>query len=692
MKLLTATLFNFRQYEGESRIRFSTDPSKPVTVFHGANGGGKTTLLNAFTWCLCGTFTPNFSNPGRVISDGATEKATPGETISCHVEVEFEHHRNRYAARRSCVTTKTTHGSAASTPDSVLSLVRTNSAGESQIIDSPRRLLEQIIPASLISFFFFDGERIEALSRPDKAQQKEVAIATRSMMGVEVITRAISHLRGGRGRRGVKRTLEDELEKDASVQVKELLTKKHELEAQREEAESHADTVESEARASRQEVQSIDAQLRELGPAAELQKTRDHIVQALSEKRAHQDLNHTELCRIVAEKGHLAPLGSAAHKVVGQIERLKLSGHLPSGIKRHFVDGLINEGKCICHRLLEEQDGSLQALREWRDRAGLADIESRALGLAGQFQDLDRRLTEFRGDLENSLNTRRIIAVELDRLEEQQNDVSKKLRKLPQYDVASLEMRRASYDAKNRELEKQVAVARHEAKQLFEKISDIEKRLKKEEERESLAISAQRRLDICQSTLTALEKLQKIVEDDVRDQLQQRIQDVFGLLAFKGYRPRLSEDYSLGLYRTGGDMSPVAMSAGESQILSLSFITSIIDMLRERNSDEVLGSRSPYPMVMDSPFGTLDPVHRMQVAEGLPKLAPQIILMVSETQWDGDVQEQMSPAVGGEYVITFFSGSKDVKVRTIQRGNAEYELVARSSTEYDYAKFTEVSR
>lgn len=44
---------NFRQYQ-DVKIEFARSPPKNFTVIIGANGAGKTNLLNATTWCLFG--------------------------------------------------------------------------------------------------------------------------------------------------------------------------------------------------------------------------------------------------------------------------------------------------------------------------------------------------------------------------------------------------------------------------------------------------------------------------------------------------------------------------------------------------------------------------------------------------------------------------------------------------------------
>ena len=54
MKIHKIELENYRQYRGEHTIELSTDDAHNLSIILGANGAGKTNLLNAINWCLYG--------------------------------------------------------------------------------------------------------------------------------------------------------------------------------------------------------------------------------------------------------------------------------------------------------------------------------------------------------------------------------------------------------------------------------------------------------------------------------------------------------------------------------------------------------------------------------------------------------------------------------------------------------------
>ena len=58
---------NFRQFYGENQVVFATAKKKNITLIHGENGVGKTTILNAVLWCMFEKLTPDFEQPDKLV-------------------------------------------------------------------------------------------------------------------------------------------------------------------------------------------------------------------------------------------------------------------------------------------------------------------------------------------------------------------------------------------------------------------------------------------------------------------------------------------------------------------------------------------------------------------------------------------------------------------------------------------------
>ena len=171
------------------------------------------------------------------------------------------------------------------------------------------------------------------------------------------------------------------------------------------------------------------------------------------------------------------------------------------------------------------------------------------------------------------------------------------------------------------------------------------------------------------------------------------MQDIFSQISFTPYIPKLSDKYELTLVEnTSGKESLVAASTGENQILSLSFIGGIIEGVREWSQKNTLmgPDSSTFPIVMDSPFGSLDEIYRKQIANKLPKLANQLVVLVTKTQWRGEVAQEMESSIGREYVLVYNSPKADCEEDAIELGGTRYPLVRRSPNEFEYTEIVEV--
>jgi DNA sulfur modification protein DndD len=145
---------------------------------------------------------------------------------------------------------------------------------------------------------------------------------------------------------------------------------------------------------------------------------------------------------------------------------------------------------------------------------------------------------------------------------------------------------------------------------------------------------------------------------------------------------------------TAWQSAAVAASTGENQILSLSFIGGIIDRVREWSENKMLMGldSSTFPVVMDSPFGSLDGIYRRQIARIIPKLANQLIVLVTKTQWRGEVAQEMADYIGREYVLAYNSPKLDCEEDAIEIRGDRYPLVRQSPNEFEYTEIIEVER
>jgi len=206
---------------------------------------------------------------------------------------------------------------------------------------------------------------------------------------------------------------------------------------------------------------------------------------------------------------------------------------------------------------------------------------------------------------------------------------------------------------------------------------------------------AQKRVQAAGDSAKRIAAIRNLLETDFRKRLQKEISMLFSKISPTPYVPELGDDYSLRLLESAGGTSlPVASSQGENQILSLAFIGSIINVARKlhgKHDGLPTTGTSTYPVVMDSPFGSLDTIYRYQIAEHLPSLADQLLVMVSKTQWRGEVEQSMAKRIGRSYVFTYYSPKKDAQHDSIEINGISYDLIKSSPNDFEYTEIREVS-
>ena len=99
MLIKSLRMENFRQFKGTTKVDFSCDPEKNVTIILGDNTFGKTTLLQAFNWCFYGKVMFD-QNPDFLLNLEVAGEMMPGDTKNVEVEITVLHDNVEYIISR----------------------------------------------------------------------------------------------------------------------------------------------------------------------------------------------------------------------------------------------------------------------------------------------------------------------------------------------------------------------------------------------------------------------------------------------------------------------------------------------------------------------------------------------------------------------------------------------------------------
>jgi DNA sulfur modification protein DndD len=181
-------------------------------------------------------------------------------------------------------------------------------------------------------------------------------------------------------------------------------------------------------------------------------------------------------------------------------------------------------------------------------------------------------------------------------------------------------------------------------------------------------------------------------EEDAREAIEGDIDAIVQKFMRKPATVKLDRDYQLRLYDERGVES--AKSTGENQLLGLAFTGAIAKYAKEREGkvDDILLPGTVAPLVVDSPFGHLDPLYRRGVAEFLPSLASQVILLVSTSQASDAVMTTLADKIGQEYILTRHNRSDGANKQpeTVEIRGSTYDLT-RYNSDFDGTCIAEVA-
>lgn len=654
MLLNEINIENFRQYYNKQNIKISKDKEKNVTVIHGENGEGKTAFLNLIKWCLykkC--YLPDAE---RLLNEKTESELEDGQYVSVSVEIKFEDKEQKYVVKRSVKYRK--NADKVNIVGEDFTVVSMNELGEITEYKNPQNTINQVLPEKMESYFFFDGERIDNLSKLESTE--DIKDAIKNIMGIEVIENAVTDL--GKAANILRKEfgkysnnkeilrLNDSLD-TYEIQLNSIKLKKNQLESNKKYL-----LIEKE---------SIDEKLRKLEGAMELQEKRDVLESRKTDvQKKIKELN-ISLRKVYSSKGYLAFNKKLIEKVKEILEDRRKKGEIPAGIKEQFVNDLLEQKNCICGRRLEHGTDEYRCVETWKKKSGNNELENAFIKISADIKLVEKEKDILFEKLKELKKQKSDLTIQIKQIQEELDEISAKLDDKNSEDIQALEEKRKNIELSYENTLTEIGGLNTVIDDCERKINDFRNKIKTAETQEQKSTIAKERLNSAEASKEALFDILEITIETVRIKLQEKIDKVYNNFSKKGYKAILNKNFELQIIKESDPFKrAVPMSQGERQITSLCFIGALVDIARERsekNSDFFRGGI--YPIVMDSPFGALDPDHKKRVAEGMPKLSQQIILLVTNSQWKGEVEENILSKVGKSYNLINYNPKKDTNVK-----------------------------
>ncbi len=303
--------------------------------------------------------------------------------------------------------------------------------------------------------------------------------------------------------------------------------------------------------------------------------------------------------------------------------------------------------QCICGRPFAEDSPEHQRLLNIMTRSLPGSLEDDVLDTNAALQPFSERIDRKRTDLNSDMKQRTELIDVIKTLKAELDDVERQLEGSPLEKISQLEKQRQGFLADIESFTLEIGSLNERIEKLGKEIDQLEKQIAKARKNERRERLLGTKLELAQRAADAIGEMYQTFADDMRLRIEAKTKDIFKKLVWKESHfqdIQLGADFNLEVIDRYGLPARPELSAGERQVLSLSFITAMARVSEEEA-----------PLVMDTPFGRLSSQHRNSITQYLPELSDQLVLFVTDEELRDQARTNLNPRIGAEYRLEFDS-------------------------------------
>ena len=353
MLLRSIKLENFRQFVDE-QIDFSTDPEQNVTLIIGENGTGKTTFAQAFFWCLYGetSFTDKI-----LLNRTISEKMTPDQKAVVKVTLKLVHGSAEYEIIRT-QEYKKTYSNKVIGANTVLNISVKSADGNTHYLKplECETEIKKILPKELSNYFFFDGERIEKMSKEIAAGKKSSSFASAvvGLTGLNATLAALDHLSPTKLSTSVIGRFNDAYVGDSSGKIKALTESIERLQNELDSIEKRLIEIDDEIDAAETSKAKFEADIKQYADGEKLQNERDRLSKELSAAKKTKAQFIKGLCSDFNDDMTSFFALSMVQRALELVSKSDFGGKDIPAMHSKTIKFLLDRGTCLCGTQLME--------------------------------------------------------------------------------------------------------------------------------------------------------------------------------------------------------------------------------------------------------------------------------------------------------------------------------------------------
>ncbi|WP_055077940.1 AAA family ATPase [Lagierella massiliensis] len=657
---------NFRQFYGEQKIEFALG-DKNTTLIQGNNGAGKTSIYRALMFVLYGDESLKQDNSIKDLNlvnlDLLEENL--GKPVKASVNLKFEQDNMEYILDREITANKSEEGKITKKvfEPKLQHIESTGDLRESfSSADQVQRYINSIVAPEIREFFFYDAEEMNLLDpeSTEKSIAEDIKKGVMNILQIEYLEKSVDQIKIEIS--NLNKQLRDKNKNDEELNNLQGMIKDYE-----------------------ERIEKYDIKLSKLSEERkQMKEEKEHINNVLgdSEEKKYQISIIEKNAELISEKENL--IKEKKKSITKQIidcsilygmdlvykNRANFESILeksPDIIPVHMLQKAISDGKCLmCSNEIKENSTEYiyigRLIKEYKSSEMTGIVDS-ILETESKYADKEKILKSINETISDIVKRKEEIKekrLENEAIREKYlidiND-SEKIKKLTdslnniEIDIESNEINISNaISVKDRDLEQLEKFKKKLSKLEEEKYKDLE-----------IANTKEKLEEIKKAIEITIDEYSELMVNDLSEEIGKTFRKLIDEENLYFDKVEISDKFRISVKDINGDNIIQDLSAGQKQLLSLSFVLSLAKLATKG----VEGIE--FPLFMDTPFARLSSENRENVIKNIPEMADQWILLLTDTEYTANEKNIFShfEKVGKMYSLNKVSGKTEISEREV---------------------------
>ena len=635
MLLKRVKYHNFRPFIGNQEIEFKQDSGKNVTVILGKNTFGKSTFVLSFIWCFYGE--SRFDHPNDILNKKVEKKMSFGQQETAWVEVEFEDDDCVYTVRRTQLFTMGQKGNL-NANNSEVSMTYVTPNGETKNVgrfqNEVNDAIRSILPLDLSSFFFFEGEKDNAIKK------KDLGKSVRTLLGLEAFENMRKHLHGESDNPAAGSVMGYYLGKEGDEsddKAKKELEKKAKAEEALATILQRIEEIRSEIKSYETKIDHINESLRQAAPSKELQKRRDAIKKELAEQEETLKKNYKKLLKLFSTDSMPLFIMPFLEKAADRLKEMDVADKGIKGIEATAIHELLSRGVCLCGTDLKPGTLAYKNVEKYIDYIPPKSVGTLVRDMLETIDSNEDKSKKFVEEFEDLYKDIQKNKSRIDALEREEKEKLAEIAKIGNVDTTDAEQNLYTYKQRINELNNELEKRCSEEGGKRSEISTAENNFNMYKSKSDKAKEYHLYYSYAEALYNWVNVNYSKKEQTMRERLSEYVAELFNNM-YSGKREVVIDDqYNISVVSDDGNM---ALTGGLKVIAYFAFVGGLVklayEVMQEREQDEegnaqTLGEH--YPLVLDAAFSHADETHTKNIAKELAGAVHQLIFAVMPKDW-----------------------------------------------------------